>query len=66
MPRWKGELIIYHLSNKYAAFGKPQAVISEEPESNEQANGVGGSIQLSNHGNSSNRVTKSGIIAHLY
>ncbi|XWS19043.1 hypothetical protein CRYUN_Cryun32bG0097100 [Craigia yunnanensis] len=45
------------------AFGKPQAVISEEPESNEQANGVGvgGSIQLSNYGSSSTHVTKSEI-----
>ncbi|XVE88986.1 hypothetical protein DITRI_Ditri19aG0113900 [Diplodiscus trichospermus] len=44
-------------------FGKPQAIISEEPKSNEQANGVevGGSIQLSNYGSSSNHVTVSEI-----
>ncbi|XWS16406.1 hypothetical protein CRYUN_Cryun34aG0084600 [Craigia yunnanensis] len=40
-------------------FEKPQAVISDEPESNEQTNGVGGSIQLSNYESSSSRVTKS-------
>ncbi|XWS11862.1 hypothetical protein CRYUN_Cryun37aG0037500 [Craigia yunnanensis] len=44
-------------------FEKTQAVISEEPESNEQANGVeaGGRIQLSNYGSSSSHVTKSEI-----
>ncbi|XP_022721376.1 pleiotropic drug resistance protein 1-like isoform X2 [Durio zibethinus] len=49
-------------------FEKPQAVISDEPESNEQTNGVdvGGSIQLSNYESSSSRVTKSGIRTHLY
>ena len=68
MPLWKVELIFYHFSNKYAAFEKPQAVISDEPESNEQTNGVGvgGSIQLSNYESSSSGVTKSGIRAHLY
>lgn len=60
--------MFYLLLNKYAAFGKPQAVISDEPDSNEQADGVGvgGSIQLSNHESSSSRVIKSGIIALLY
>ena len=68
MPLWKVELIFYHFSNKYAAFEKPQAVISDEPESNEQTNGVGvgGSIQLSNYENGSSRVIKSGIRAHLF
>ncbi|XVF74664.1 hypothetical protein PTKIN_Ptkin13bG0129600 [Pterospermum kingtungense] len=44
-------------------FGKPQAVISDEPESNEQANGVGagGSIQLTNNGSGSSHVIRSEI-----
>ncbi|XP_022728526.1 pleiotropic drug resistance protein 1-like isoform X2 [Durio zibethinus] len=43
------------------SFEKPRAVISDEPESIKQAKGVGvgGSIQLSNHGSSSSHVTKS-------
>ena len=68
MPLWKVELIFYHFSNKYVAFEKPQAVISDEPESNEQTNGVGvgGSIQLSNYENGSSHVIKSGIRAHFF
>ncbi|XWS20361.1 hypothetical protein CRYUN_Cryun31cG0094900 [Craigia yunnanensis] len=44
-------------------FEKPQAVISDEPESNQQTNGVGigGSIQLSNYESGSSHVTKSEI-----
>ncbi|PPD66911.1 hypothetical protein GOBAR_DD36212 [Gossypium barbadense] len=38
-------------------FGSSRAVISEQTESNEQTNGVGGSIQLTNNESSSNRVT---------
>ncbi|KAE8655684.1 Pleiotropic drug resistance protein 3 [Hibiscus syriacus] len=54
-----GELILYLLSNKYAAFGASRAVVSDETEGNEQANGVGGSIQLTNNESSSNHVTGS-------
>ncbi|KAA3459598.1 pleiotropic drug resistance protein 1-like isoform X1 [Gossypium australe] len=56
-PLHNGELIFYILSNNYAAFGSSRAVISEQTESNEQTNGVGGSIQLTNNESSSNRVT---------
>ncbi|GMI86113.1 pleiotropic drug resistance 12, ATP-binding cassette G40, PLEIOTROPIC DRUG RESISTANCE 12 [Hibiscus trionum] len=44
-------------------FGSSRAVITEETESNEQANkaGVGGSIQLTNNESSSNHVTGSEI-----
>ncbi|KAE8705118.1 Pleiotropic drug resistance protein 3 [Hibiscus syriacus] len=42
-------------------FEKIQAVISEKPEENEQANVVGGKLQLSNNGSSSSNVTRSGI-----
>ncbi|TYH08961.1 hypothetical protein ES288_A07G058900v1 [Gossypium darwinii] len=38
-------------------FGSSRAVISEQTESNEQTNGIGGSIQLTNNESSSNRVT---------
>ncbi|TYG60325.1 hypothetical protein ES288_D07G059800v1 [Gossypium darwinii] len=38
-------------------FGSSRTVISEQTESNEQTNGVGGSIQLTNNESSSNRVT---------
>ncbi|KAE8696102.1 Pleiotropic drug resistance protein 1 [Hibiscus syriacus] len=42
-------------------FEKNQAVISEKPEGNEQANGVGGKLQLSNNGSNSSNVTRSGV-----
>nr|KJB56640.1 hypothetical protein B456_009G129000 [Gossypium raimondii] len=40
-------------------FEKNRAVISEKPQSNDQANGVGGSIQLADHENSSSHVNRS-------
>ncbi|TYI81111.1 hypothetical protein E1A91_D05G132800v1 [Gossypium mustelinum] len=40
-------------------FEKNRAVISEKPQSNDQANGVGGSIQLADHENSSSHVNGS-------
>ncbi|KAA3489342.1 pleiotropic drug resistance protein 1-like [Gossypium australe] len=42
-------------------FEKNRAVIPEKPESNDQANGVGGSIQLTDHENSSSHVNRSEI-----
>ncbi|KAG4199033.1 hypothetical protein ERO13_A05G123800v2 [Gossypium hirsutum] len=42
-------------------FEKNRAVISEKPESNDQANGVGGSIQLTDHEKSSSHVNRSEI-----
>ncbi|KAH1066537.1 hypothetical protein J1N35_031524 [Gossypium stocksii] len=42
-------------------FEKNRAVISEKPESNDKANGVGGSIQLADHENSSSHVNRSEI-----
>ncbi|XP_012444742.1 pleiotropic drug resistance protein 1 [Gossypium raimondii] len=42
-------------------FEKNRAVISEKPQSNDQANGVGGSIQLTDHENSSSHVNRSEI-----
>ncbi|MBA0745369.1 hypothetical protein Gogos_007946 [Gossypium gossypioides] len=42
-------------------FEKNRAVISEKPQSNDQANGVGGSIQLADHENSSSHVNRSEI-----
>ncbi|KAK8595090.1 hypothetical protein V6N13_015999 [Hibiscus sabdariffa] len=38
-----------------------RAVISEKPEENKQANGVGGKIQLSNKGRSSSNATRSEV-----
>ncbi|MFQ6639022.1 hypothetical protein Gotur_014678 [Gossypium turneri] len=40
-------------------FEKNRAVISEKSQSNDQANGVGGSIQLADHENSSSQVNRS-------
>ncbi|MBA0638467.1 hypothetical protein Godav_029406, partial [Gossypium davidsonii] len=42
-------------------FEKNRAVISEKPQSNDQAKGVGGSIQLTDHENSSSHVNRSEI-----
>ncbi|MBA0875479.1 hypothetical protein Goshw_025551, partial [Gossypium schwendimanii] len=55
--------IIYPFSNKFLAFEKNKAVISDEPESDDQVNGVGvgGSIQLTNQESSSSHVNRSEI-----
>ena len=48
------------LQNFFTAFEKPRAVITEEIESNEQDDRIGGNVQLSTLGGSSNHNTRSG------